>query len=600
MGHIIGIDLGTTNSLAAYWKDGESILIPNALGNYLTPSVVSVDEDGTVYVGDVAKERLISHPDRTVSVFKRSMGTDRTWQLGGKWYRPEELSALVLRKLREDAEHFLGEPVEEAVISVPAYFGETARRATRDAGRLAGLKVDRIVNEPSAAALACQHMKKQQEAHLLVYDLGGGTLDVSLVHCFENIVEITAVSGDTHLGGSDFDRLIAERFCSQNGMQPFGMQPKGLQEALLRSAEAAKKHLSQFQTAIMAVQMPDCSGVMELTQKELISLSGSLLRRMAEPVNTVMRDGHMTAADIDRIVLVGGSTKMPLVQQYLRYILRDVPIVTANPDYMVALGAGVYAGIKERDASVKDMIMTDICPFSLGVNVVNESDRANSYMSVIIPRNSALPISRTHIYSNASDMQTCSLFGVYQGEDLYAKNNKKLGELSVHYPEAKKGERSVGVRFTYDINGLLIVHARVLPDGEEKEVVFLNGRQTDAADATVHQRVEELKKLRLGGRDQEEVDLLLARAERVYTQITGGQREQLQAAISRFSEQLASGRSVETQKAEDALTALLDRIEREIHTEIGEEKETLSGFMDWMEGTGTTEDGLTDEWTVIQ
>ena len=600
MGHIIGIDLGTTNSLAAYWKDGESILIPNALGNYLTPSVVSVDEKGTVYVGEVAKERLISDPERTVSVFKRSMGTDRTWQLGGKWYRPEELSALVLRKLKEDAEAYLGEPVEEAVISVPAYFGDTARRATRDAGRLAGLRVERIVNEPSAAALACQHMKKQQEAKMLIYDLGGGTLDVSLVHCFENIVEITAVSGDTHLGGSDFDRIIAEKFCSVNGMQPLSVQPRHLQEALLRAAEAAKRRLSQFDSAAMAVQMPDFSGAMELTQKDLISLSGGLLRRMAEPVNTVLRDGNITASKLDQIVLVGGSTKMPLVQQYLRYIMKGVPIVTTNPDYMVALGVGVYAGIKERDASVKDMIMTDICPFSLGTDVCNEADESNSYMSVIIPRNSALPISRSHTYVNSNDGQTAAVVNIYQGEDMYAKNNTKLGSLLVTYPPAKKGERKIDVRFTYDINGLLIVNVRVPFTGEEKELVFLNGKQTDTSDADTLRRVEELKKLQLGGRDAEGDQLLIARAERIYAQLTGHKRDMVGSAVAHFEKMRSSGRSAETKKAEEELAELLDELEKELQTQIQEEQESVAGFMDWFSGTDTSEDELTGEWTIIQ
>ena len=599
MGRIIGIDLGTTNSLAAYWKDGETRLIPNALGSFLTPSVVSVDDHGTVYVGEVARERLISHPDQTVSVFKRSMGTDRTWKLGGKWYRPEELSALVLRKLKEDTEAFLGEPVEEAVISVPAYFGDMARRATRDAGRLAGLKVERVVNEPSAAALAVQHMKRQDEAKMLIYDLGGGTLDVSLVHCFENIVEITAVSGDTHLGGSDFDRLIAEKFCSENHMQPLGAQPKAFQQAILRAAESAKKRLSQFDSAAMAVQMPDFSGAMEITQKDLISLSGGLLKRMAEPVNTVLRDGDISASQLTQLVLVGGSTKMPLVQQYLRYILRGVPIVTADPDYMVALGAGIYAGIKERDETVKDMIMTDICPFSLGTNVLNQGDNTNAFMSVIIPRNSPLPISRTQSYTNAIDGQRMSNIGIFQGEDMYVKNNTRLGSVLITYPPAKKGELEILVRFTYDINGLLVVNVSVPSTGEEKELVFVNGREVSNTDAETRRRVEELKKLQLGVRDQEAEELLLARARRVFAQAKGPARELLRSAVTMFETTRGSGRTAEIQKAEEALSALLEQIESQLYTEVAAEQESVEGFMEWMSGTGTG-DEPTGIWTEIQ
>ncbi len=599
MGHIIGIDLGTTNSLAAYWHEGESRLIPNALGKYLTPSVVSVEENGTVYVGEAAKERLISHPDQTVSVFKRSMGTERTWQLGGKWYRPEELSALVLRKLKEDAEKYLGEPVEEAVISVPAYFGDNARRATRDAGKLAGLKVERIVNEPSAAALACQHIRKQKEAKMLVYDFGGGTLDVSLVQCFENIIEIIAVSGDNQLGGSDFDRLIAEKFCIENNMQGFGMQPKNVQQSLLQAAEYAKKRLTRFKTAIMAVQTPETSGAMELTQKSLISLSGNLLKRMADPINTVLRDGHIRISELTQVVLVGGSTKMPLVQQYLRFILKGVPLVTVDPDYMVAIGVGVYAGIKERNAEIKDLIMTDICPFSLGTDIKNEADIGNPYMSVIIPRNSALPASRTHTYTNAEDNQTCSKIGIFQGEDMYVKNNVKLGSLIVTYPPAKKCEREINVRFTYDINGLLVVNVSVPFTGEERELVFTNGREVENTDDDTRKRVEELKRLQLVGRDQEAEKLLLARAQHFYALVTGAERERIQEYVSAFEESCRRGFATEARKKGEELKELLDSLEERMRDELAAEEDMISGFMDWMNGFDTDAGEPTGNWNTI-
>lgn len=599
MSRIIGIDLGTTNSLAAYWADGECKLIPNALGGYLTPSVVSVDDDGSVFVGEVAKERLISHPDRTASVFKRSMGTDRLYALGSRSFRAEELSAFVLRKLKEDAEKHLGEPVEEAVVSVPAYFGDKARRATRDAGRLAGLKVERIVNEPSAAALACQQLKQQDKARMLVYDFGGGTLDVSLVDCFENVVEIFAVSGDAQLGGSDFDRLIAQRFCAENGMQPFASQPKTMQQAILRASEAAKRQLSQLQKALVAVRTQDFAGAMELTQKQLIAMSGGLLKRMAEPVRTVLRDGNVKPQELSQVVLVGGSTKMPLVQQYLRYILKGVPIVTINPDYMVALGAGIYAGIKERDADVKDVVMTDICPFSLGTGVMNPSDKDNDYMSVIIPRNSALPISQTHSYSNSSDGQTRSVIGVFQGEDMYVKNNMKLGELTVTYPAAKKNEQQMLVTFSYDINGLLVVHVKVAGTNEEKEIVFLGGKMVDANDKSIAARVQELKKVQLNPRNEEAYQLLKAQAERLYTELTGMQRELLQQAVSAFELALDQGRAVDILKEAEMLRKVMESLQKDA-VEFSGDTEDVEDFLDWLGGGENGEDPLSDDWFTIQ
>lgn len=599
MGRIIGIDLGTTNSLAAYWDNGEVHLIPNSLGGYLTPSVVSVDESGMVYVGEIAKERLITHPDRTASVFKRSMGTDRLYLLGSKSYRAEELSALVLRKLKEDAEKHLGEPVDEAVVSVPAYFGDTARRATRDAGRLAGLKVDRIVNEPSAAALACQHLKQQKSAKMLVYDLGGGTLDVSLVDCFENVVEITAVSGDAQLGGSDFDRLIARRFCEKNNMQPFQNQPKEIQQAILRSAEAVKRQLSQFQEAIMAVRTQEITAAMALSQKELIAMSGPLLKRMAAPIQTVLRDAGVQPKALSQVVLVGGSTKMPLVQQYLRYLLKGVPIVTINPDYMVALGAGIYAGIKERDQDVRDLVMTDICPFSLGTAVINESEPSKPYMSVIIPRNSALPISHTAVYSNTEDGQTSSIIDIYQGEDMYARRNIKLGDLRVTFPPSKRQERKFTVTFSYDINGLLVVRVEVSGTGEVKELAFLGGKMVDPSDARIAAQIEALKAVQLNPRDEEAYQLIMARAERMFTELGDPtKREALRRQVEIFQEVVDRGRAVEILKEAELLKGYMDRLQQE-EAELSGSTGDVDDFLHWLNGE-SDEDELTDDWFTIQ
>ena len=340
MGKIIGIDLGTTNSLVAVWEDGECKLIPNTFGEYLTPSVVSFDADGTVYVGKVAKERLVTHPNDTAAVFKRFMGTSKIYQLAGKKYKPEELSALVLRRLKEDAERYLGQEIEEAVISVPAYFNDLARNATKNAGNLAGFKVDRIINEPSAAALAYQHQRQMEEATLLIFDFGGGTLDVSLVDCFDNIVEILAVGGDNHLGGSDFDRAIANAFYKECGMTEgsLTMEERAIVE---ERAMLCKQELTGHETATMRVELRGQEHRMDLSRIRLIEASERLFVRMSAPIQRVLTDAKKTMEEVDAVVLVGGSCKMPVVQKFLSHTLGRVDVSVVNPDYMIALGVGI-------------------------------------------------------------------------------------------------------------------------------------------------------------------------------------------------------------------------------------------------------------------
>jgi len=594
MSRIIGIDLGTTNSLVAYWENGESRLIPNALGEYLTASVVSIDKEGTVYVGKVAKERLVTDPERTVSVFKRSMGTDRKYNVGGKWYRAEELSAIVLKALKEDAERYFGEPVEEAIISVPAYFNDLARKATRKAGQLAGLKVDRIINEPSAAALACQQMKKKEEAKMLVFDFGGGTLDVSLVECIDDIVEITAVSGNNHLGGSDFDRVIAEYFCKENGMI-LGSLGKGEQEIILKCAEKAKRDLSYEDEAMIRASFGGKEWKTPITRKQLIQISGNIFKKIAAPVKRVLADSGVSASELTQVVMVGGSCQMPIVQQYLRYMLKNVELVIADPDHMIALGVGVYAGIKERKDDIRDMILTDICPFSLGVATHNETDRKKAYMSVLIPRNSALPSSHQELYYTASDNQTMIKVAVYQGEDIYADNNLLLGEMLVEVPKAPKGKEPVAIRFTYDINGLLVIDTHVLSTGLKKQMVFVNGVSTEVDDDLAKQ-MKELEKLKISPKDEEENKLLLARAESLYAQLTGDAKETLQTLIYRFNKLLVSGTKGKILKAAKGLKQYMDTMEL-IYLNKQDIDSDLDGFEEWFDQLEEEEDdGFVEDW----
>lgn len=523
MRRIIGIDLGTTNSLVAVWESGKATLIPNSLGEYLTPSVVGIDEKGTVYVGKIAKERLVSHPKQTVNVFKPLMGTSKTYLFPQKRYRAEELSALILRSLKEDAERYLGETIDEAIISVPAYFNDMARKATRDAGLLAGLKVERIVNEPSAAALAYQTTDALEECLLLVFDFGGGTLDVSLVECFENVVEIIAVSGDNRLGGTDFDKVIAERFCEEHNMVFMALE-KDMQEVILDQAETLKRALSEAESATMTVVYQDFSGSLELDSKKLIQISNTLFQRIATPIEKVLQDARIPKEHLSHVIMVGGSSNMPVVQQYLRYLLKGRPILNVEPEYLIARGLGVYAGIKERKADIKDVLLTDICPFSLGIDCHNENDHDNPYMFNLIERNSALPISREERFYTIYDYQKEIIVSVYQGENMYAMQNILLGSMVVRVSPKKVGEEYIIVRFTYDINGLLVVDVRVPSLKIEKQLVIVSDGNT-IPPQEMARRLKELEVLKIHPKEREEYQLIKARGERLYAQLSGDMRE---------------------------------------------------------------------------
>lgn len=532
MSKIIGIDLGTTNSLAAVWQDNKSVLIPNAFGEYLTPSVVSVDEDGTVYVGKSAKERLATYPEETASVFKRFMGTSKKYYLGNRAYLPEELSALVLKKLKEDAERFLGEEVEEAIISVPAYFNDMARNATKRAGQIAGWKVERIINEPSAAALVCQNTKQSDDATMLVFDFGGGTLDVSLVECFDNVVEITAVSGDNKLGGQDFDDMIAAYFLKEQGFDAASLASETM-GIVRKCAEQCKRALTEKQTARMVVNCSEINAEMEITRKDIVNVCAGLFERMGKPVRQVLADGHISVEEISDVVLVGGSCKMPLVQQYLAHVLKRSDIETIDPDHVIALGCGVCAGIKERDARIKDMLLTDICPFSLGINIENHENPADPIMSFIIERNSPLPISREEIYCTARDNQDKINITIYQGEGRYAMDNMELGQIEIRVPPRPKGEVKFSVRFTYDINGILEVDVYV-PIIQEKRRLLIVNKDISMTESQIEEKLEQFKKIKINPATEEENQYVLDWGSRLYMQCAGELQKEIGRRLDYF------------------------------------------------------------------
>lgn len=553
---IIGIDLGTTNSLAAVWRNGTSELIPNAGGDYLTPSVVSVDEDDSILVGQAAKDRLISHPDRTAAHFKRHMGTEKRYELGGRTFSPEDLSALVLRSLREDAEAYLGEPVEEAVVSVPAYFAEAQRFATKQAAALAGLKVERLVNEPSAAALSAHISQGDDDRLCLVFDFGGGTLDVSLVERFDNVVSVTAVSGDNQLGGRDFDQTIARGFCQDCGLDFESLTPRQ-QEMILRQAEICKIALTTQEQVIMAVDDGEASASLTLSNEWLIRKGSALFRRMVTPLQRVLMDAGVSAAEIDDLVMVGGSCHMPAVRRYLPRILHREPVRDSRPDTAVALGAGICAAMKARLEDVKELVLTDVCPFTLGVARYNESEPGRHLMSPIIERNSVLPTSKMNVYCTVQDNQKKVDIQIYQGENRYCADNTLLGRLELPVPPAPRGQQSIRIRFTYDINGLLEVE--VLNEAGRTERLVLQGKGMTEAEA--EQRLKELSTLKLHPREQEGPRRLIARAQRLYAVTVGDLRERVGNLLDWYQQQLGTQEPVKIAKASRRAERFLDQAE---------------------------------------
>lgn len=527
---IIGIDLGTTNSLACVYQKEKMILIPNSLGEVLTPSVISINEEGNICVGAIAKERLISHPQNSAASFKRYMGTNKRFNLLGKEFTPQELSSFVLRQLKEDAERFLGEEVSEAVISVPAYFNDNQRYATKEAGRLAGIKVERLVNEPSAAALAASRISGEEEGSYLIFDFGGGTLDISIVDYFDNVIEIIAVSGDNYLGGDDFDEIIARKFCEINQMlyDELDLQSKA---TLRRLAEICKRKMTNESEAEL-IYGEDKKNLL-LNHILLAELSEEIFSRISKAINNVLKDSERTIEDIDEIVLVGGSSKMPVVTFYLQAFLGKKPCVIGKPDEIVAFGVGIYAGIKARKESIKDLVLTDICPFTLGTNINNYTDEKNPIMSPIIERNSILPNSKTRLYTNSYDNQAEIRFGIYQGEEYYCKENIELGSINLKILPVPKGNACLEVTFTYDINGILEVEVidHQMKQMKRKIITSDNLRMSEEE---IEQRLKELKTYKLMPQGGIRTKLVLARGERLFAQLLGKKRQIVADAMSQF------------------------------------------------------------------
>ena len=551
---IVGIDLGTTNSLIAYFTEEGAKIIPNRLGKNLTPSVVSVDGEGNVYVGETAKERMSLYPDSVAQTFKRSMGTERDYILSGRHFKPEELSSLVLRSLKEDAESFLGQEVTEAVISVPAYFDDKRRKATKRAGELAGLKVERMISEPTAAAVAYGLYDKTRDTRFLVFDLGGGTFDVSILELYHNILEVRAVAGDNYLGGEDFTEVMAKVFLQKAKLSLQNLSEKE-QVRLYREAEKAKCAINDTDKVTFGFLYKEEQLEQQITYKEYEEACEELLMKIREPVKKSLADAGLKLSDIDEMLLIGGATRLNIVRDFLIRLFRKFPDTRMNPDETVALGAAVQAAMKERREEVKEVILTDVCSFTLGTEVVVEYDEGkyeDGRFCPIIERNTVIPASHTERLYTARDNQSKVRVRVLQGESRLF-----LGELEIEIPKGPKGQEAVDVTYTYDINSLLEVEVTVVSTGEQQKLI-IKGQDNQMTEEEVKKRMEELAYLKIQPRDYEENRLVLTRAERMYEEALGDRRKKLDHYITAFEAALRGDDHDEIMDARDALSRVLE------------------------------------------
>ena len=529
---ILGVDLGTTNSLAVVYKEGKPVLIPNAFNEYITPSVVSI-LNGKIVVGKLAKERLVTHPEYSASLFKRTMGSDVTYTLDRKEYDSATLSSFVVKQLIEDAQNYLHEEISEVVISVPAYFNARQRQDTKRIGELLGVKVERLINEPSAAAIAC-HMDDEYET-FVVFDFGGGTLDVSVVDCFENVISINAISGNNHLGGTDFDRAIAEYFCSKNGLNYNVLDPS-FQQSILRACEQAKIKLSTQNVVKVSLIHLNKNYNCVFDENVLLNITKSLLDSCKIVIGKAVKDSGFSASELDSLILVGGSSQMPVLQHYLSDALNIPVLKEANMDSLVVLGLGKYIGIKQRDESIKDVVVTDICPFSLSTSTYNEQNPDLELSTVLIPKNSVLPVSKKMTLRTVHKGQTKVNISVFQGKAMYAKENLFLGQAFIHVPRNMHDYESFDLIYSYDINSMLYVEAIVHSTKEHYIFRVSKGDVLEKVDASV--RLDSIKEVSLTLYQNNEVDALLARIERIYQEVDDETQEYLMRLHADFTKDM--------------------------------------------------------------
>lgn len=574
MSKVIGIDLGTTNSVVAVMEGGEPTVITNAEGSRLTPSVVGFSKTGERLVGQLAKRQAVSNPENTIASIKRHMGEDYKVDVNGKKYTPQEISAMVLQKLKEDAEGYLGEKVTQAVITVPAYFSDSQRQATKDAGKIAGLDVLRIVNEPTAAALA-YGLDKGGDGKILVFDLGGGTFDVSILELGEGVFEVKATNGNTHLGGDDFDNAVMnwmiQEFKSQTGIDL--SQDKMAEQRLKEAAEKAKIELSTVMST--NINLPfitaDASGPkhmdLTLTRAKFNELTEELVHATMEPTRKAIADSGLSIDEIDKIILVGGSSRIPAVQEAIKSILGKEPSKGVNPDECVAIGAAIQAGVLVGD--VKDVLLLDVTPLSLGIETLG------GVFTKIIDRNTTIPTSGSQVFSTAADNQPSVDIHVLQGEREMAADNKSLGRFELTgIPAAPRGVPKIEVTFNIDANGIVNVTAKDLGTGKEQKITITSKTNLDQSEidrmvkeAAAHEAED--KKRKAGIEAKNNADTLIYQAEKTLKELgdkaDAAKTDAIKEKIAALKEAMNSGDVDKIKAASEELTKPLYELSGEMY-----------------------------------
>lgn len=572
MSKVIGIDLGTTNSCVAVMEQGQSVIIPNEVGERTTPSVVAFTKDGQRLVGKTAKRQAVINPDRTVSSIKRDMGTDRRITIDSKKYTPQGISAMILRKLKADAESYLGEPVSDAVITVPAYFTDAQRQATKDAGTIAGLNVKRIINEPTAAALA-YGVDKEEAQKILVYDLGGGTFDVSVLDINGGVIEVLATAGNNRLGGDDFDNVLTDYICEEFKKQT-GCDAKKDITALSRIKEAAEKakiELSAMtQTDInlpFLMQKKDGPAHLEMTitRAKFNQLTSYLVDATMGPVNRALSDAGLIPANISKVLLVGGSSRIPAVQEAVRNLIGKEPFKGINPDECVAMGASLQAGVLSGD--IKGLLLLDVTPLSLGIETMG------GIFSKIIERNTTIPIKKSDIYTTAANFQTSVDVKVFQGERQMTADNKLLGEFHLNgIKRAMRGVPQIEVTFEIDANGIVHVTARDLGTGKSQDITItassnLSKDEIDRAIRDSQVYADEDRKRKEAANAENEIDQLLFRAANVSKKLDKEDKKRLDEACKKASKAKKSKNAAEKAEAIEELERIVSQAENSVGSE---------------------------------
>ena len=603
MGRMIGIDLGTTNSLATYIDDnGEIQFVKNEYGNILIPSVVGIDENDDIIVGELAKERRMMNAGETASNFKRRMGTDAKIKVKNRTFDAQMLSSFVLKHLKENAEKQLNEKINRAIISVPAYFNDKQRRDTKMAAELAGLTVERLINEPTAAALSLGSHILDQNLKFIVLDLGGGTFDVTLLETFENIMEVLSISGDTMLGGEDFTTKICEIFLKNIKLSIADLS-RDERTKLYTKADRAKKLIS-LKNVEIEMEIKGKKYKSEITQENFRETVKPLLVKMKVAIDKALQDGNTDAREIEKVILVGGAVKLGIIEEFVEkyfhkmrgekiYFNNDDFIennklvsIAADPDTVVAYGVGIAVGMKERNKVFKERILTDVCPFTLGTEIVGRR------FAPIIPRNTTVPTSRSEYFYTIEDYQSQVTVGIYQGESLNIDDNLFLGEFLLDVPQNLAGKEAINVRFTYDINGILEVEATVVSTGLKKSKLIVNG---DLSEEEKNEKIKMLEEIKIQSENKNKDKLLLERANRIYAEIVNTEiRNHISDYLENYKMVVATGDRIRIQKTKESFSQFLDKIDPEINDMNIED--ILKDFEDEMEEEDMKEEDELEFW----